>query len=67
MIDTKGVFLQWSDKKTSGGEIKNENMSNKELAEELPKPIIRKLKKKSTLIFHRQYLKRKSSGYAIDK
>ena len=30
------------DKKASGGAIKNEIMSNKELAEELPKPIIRK-------------------------
>ena len=30
------------DKKASGGAIKNEIMSNKEFAEELPKPIIRK-------------------------
>ena len=30
------------DKKTSGGMVKNENISNKELAEELHKPIIRK-------------------------
>ena len=30
------------DKKTSGSGIKNENTSNKELAEELHKPIIRK-------------------------
>ena len=28
------------DKKTSGGTVKNENISNKELAEELQKPII---------------------------
>ena len=34
------------DTETSGGGIKNEIMSNKELAEELHKPIIRKLKKK---------------------
>ena len=33
------------DKKTAGGAAKNENMSNKELAEELHKPIIRKFKK----------------------
>ena len=33
------------DKKSSGGEIKNEIISNKELAEELEKPIIRKLEK----------------------
>ena len=42
-------------KKTSGGAIKNEYMSNKELAEELHKPIIRKFNKKSTLIFYRYY------------
>ena len=34
------------DKKTSGSGIKNENISNKELAEELHKPIIRKFKKR---------------------
>ena len=34
------------DKKTSGGGIKNENMSNKELAEELHKAIIRKFNKR---------------------
>ena len=33
-------------KKTSGCGIKNENISNKELAEELHKPIIIKLKKR---------------------
>ena len=42
-------LLQWSihffDKKTSGGTVKNENISNKELAEELHKPIIRKFNK----------------------
>ena len=32
-------------KKTSGGAIKNEIMSNEELAEELQKPIIRKFEK----------------------
>ena len=31
--------------KTSGGAIKNENMSNKEFADELQKPIIRKFNK----------------------
>ena len=34
------------DKKTSGSNIKNKNILNKELAEELHKPIIRKFKKK---------------------
>ena len=33
------------DKKTSGRGIKNENISNKELAEELHKPIIRKFER----------------------
>ena len=33
------------DKKNSGSGIKNENISNKELAEELHKPIIRKFNK----------------------
>ena len=41
------------DKKTSGSNIKNKNILNKELAEELHKPIIRKFKKKkSTLTFY---------------
>ena len=34
------------DKKTSGSDIRNENISNKELAEELHKPFIRKFKKR---------------------
>ena len=32
--------------KTSGGTVKKENISNKELAEELNKPIIRKFEKR---------------------
>ena len=45
------------DKKTSGSGIKNENISNNELAEELHKPVIRKFKKKkSTIAFYKQYL-----------
>ena len=43
-------LLQWSidffDKKSSGSGSKNEIIYNKELAEELHKPIIRNLKKK---------------------
>ena len=35
------------DKKTSGSGIKNENISNKELAEDLHKPIIRKFNKRN--------------------
>ena len=43
-------MLQWYTnfliKKTSGSGIKNENMLNKELAEEFHKPILRKIEKK---------------------
>ena len=39
------MVYKFFDKKVSGSSIKNENISNKELAEELHKPIIRKLKK----------------------
>ena len=50
MKDIKEVLLQWFInfliKKSSGSGIKNENISNKELAEELNKPIIGKLLKK---------------------
>ena len=51
MTNVNVHFLQWSIhfliKKTFGSGIKNENMSSKELAEELNKPIIiRKFKKK---------------------
>ena len=50
MMDINVDLLQWSIyfsiKKTSGSGIKNANISNKELAEELHKPIIRKLKRR---------------------
>ena len=58
MMDIKVDLLQWSinffDKKTAGGAatlahksaMKNENISNKELGEELHKPIIRKFKER---------------------
>ena len=39
------MVYKFFDKKASGSGIKNENMSNKELAEELYKPFIRKFKK----------------------
>ena len=39
-------FYKFFNKKTSCSRIKNENISNKELAEELHKPIIRKFKKR---------------------
>ena len=45
-MDIKEILIQWFinflTKKTSISGIKNGNMSNKELAEELHKPIIRK-------------------------
>ena len=34
------MVFKFFDKKTSGSSIKNENISNKELAKELQKPII---------------------------
>ena len=40
------VVYIFFDKKTSGSGIKNENISNRELAEELHKTIIRKLNKR---------------------
>ena len=47
------TVYKYFNKKTSGETVKNENTSNKDLAEKLHKPIIRKLKKKSTLNFYR--------------
>ena len=40
------MVYKFFDKKTSVSGVKNENISNKELAEELQKPIIRNLKKR---------------------
>ena len=40
------MVYKYFDKKTSGSGIKNENISNKELAEELHKPIIRNFNKR---------------------
>ena len=40
------IFYKFFDKKTSGRGIKNENISNKELAEKLNKEIIRKFEKR---------------------
>ena len=40
------MAYKFCDKKTSGGTVKNENISNKELAEELHKPNIRKFDKR---------------------
>ena len=40
------MLHKFFDKKTSGGAIKNDIISNKESAEELHKPIVRKFKKR---------------------
>ena len=45
------------DKENSGSGIKNENMSDQKLAEELLRPVIYKIQEKeSTVTFYRQYL-----------
>ena len=49
------MVYKYFDKKSSGNGIKNENTTDKQLAEELYKSIIRKFKK-STFNFYRQYL-----------
>ena len=54
------------DKSTSGGTFKNEIISNKDLAEELHKPIMWKFKE-SIFLFYRQYLGHRSNRYTIDK
>ena len=45
-VDLLQWFINFLIKKTSGGGIKNDNITNKELAEELPKRIIRKFNKR---------------------
>ena len=53
MMDIKEILLQWFinsliknlDQKSCGSGIKNDNISNKELAEELHKPILENLRK----------------------
>ena len=44
--DLASMVYKFCDKRTSDSGTKNKNISNKELAEELHKPIVRKLKKK---------------------
>ena len=50
MMDIDADFFQWFInfliKETSGRTVKSENVSSKELAEELHKPIIKKFKKR---------------------
>ena len=40
------MVYKFFDKKTVGGAVKNEIIQNKEFAEEVPKPIIKKFKKR---------------------
>ena len=53
-MDIKGVLLRWFInfliKKTSGGAVKNGSMSNQESAEELHKPVIKKIKKQKVYL-----------------
>ena len=61
------MVYKFFDKITLAGAIKYEIRPNKELVEELHKPIIRKFEtKKSILIFYRQYLGHNSCRHAID-
>ena len=61
------MVYKFFDKKASGKGNKNEIMSDQQLAEEIHIPIIRKLRKKSTITFYKQYLGCWSSWYAINK
>ena len=66
--DLASMVHKFFDKKTAGGTVKNENISNQELAEELHKTNYQKSQnKESTITFYRQYLERRYSEYAIDK
>ena len=49
-MDLTLMVYKFFDKKTSGGAIKNEIMSNKELAEELQKSITAKFKKRKVYL-----------------
>ena len=40
------MVYKFFDEKSSGGRVKNENISNKELAEKLHKPVLKKSKKR---------------------
>ena len=65
-MDLLQSFIKFLIKETSGGTVKNKIVSNKELAEELHKPIIVKFKE-SKVHFYRQYLGHRSSRFATDK
>ena len=59
--------LYFFDKKAPGRGIESKIIPNKELAQELHKPIIRNFNKKSTLTFYWQYLWCRFSRHAINK
>ena len=75
MVNIKGVLLQWflsflikksglvANKSASGGDIKNENISNQDLAEELHKLIIRKCNERKT---HATFIDNTSSADLTD-
>ena len=71
-VDLLQWFINVLIKKTAGGastlakksDVKNKNILNKELAEELNKPIIRKFKKRKV---HSTFIDNRSSRYAINK
>ena len=56
MLDIKrglaSMVYKFLEKKTSGSGIKNENIPNKELSDELQKLIVTKFNEKSTLTFY---------------
>ena len=70
------MVYKFFDKETSGNGVKNENMSDQQLAEELHKPIIRKIKKRklysiiignicSTDLADMQLISKLSKGFRI--
>ena len=68
MMDIKGILLQWIfkffDKKTSATRIKNENISNKGLNEELDKPNIKTFKKRKV---HSHFINNNADMQLISK
>ena len=69
MMDIKEAIKNFLIKKISGGTVENEIVSNKELAEGLNKPIIRKVKKRNAHSYFtdNSFLGGRFSTYAIDK
>ena len=67
MMDIIGVLLGWCIniliKKTSGGALENKILSNKELSEELQKPIIRKFEKQIVFEIIMPLLKKFKKGF----